>query len=406
MTLVKERNVFIGITALIAVTVFASFWFFAAMNDISWIFGTNYLSDLGVSDSQMAYRVFNAGCIIAGALFAISGAAIVLTKKKKILGAAGAFAVIAGIMIALVGVVTEDVGDPHSLIALTGFGLAMISLVLLAVNDWRDSLRQLAVITPILILVALVTYFILGMPGIESVDIAGYDIGPLSGMPGIETVITLIILFLFMLQGMKFVYHGAQDIATPDGRGVADRHKVGVGFAALASMTAFLFFWLFAILSDPSWTFGTDPGLLLGNSTVGDTSFYYSAGCFFGGLFLIAYGVGSGMMTRGRLRSYSGFFAVLTGMVLILKALTFLGAAEIWEYAEYLAAILGAITLLFIVASDWVRKRMVFAAFYLLILATAIICLIVYGYEAAASACILMLFLMLGIEGIRLFFEE
>ena len=406
MTVVKERNVLIGITALIAVTVFALFWFFAAMNDPSWIFGTNYLSDLGVSDSQMTYRFFNAGCVIAGAFFAIFGAAVVLTKKKKINGAAGTMAVISGIMIALIGVVTEDVGDPHVLIAMSGFGLALLSLVLFAVNDWREGLKELAVITPIWILIALVSYFILGTPGIESVGFAGTEIGPLSGMPGFETLITLIILSLFLLQGMKFIYHGAQEIATPDGRGIADRHKVGTGFAALVSMTAFLIFWLFAILSDPSWTFGTDAGLLLGKSAVGDTSLFYSAGCFFGGLFLIVYGVGSGMMNRGILRSYSGFFAVLTGMVLILKGLTFLGTVEIWEYTEYLAAVLGAMTLLFIVASDWVRKRLLFAAFYLLAVASAIICLIVYGYEAAASTCILALFVILGIEGLRLFFEE
>ncbi|MCL2143421.1 MAG: DUF998 domain-containing protein [Methanomassiliicoccaceae archaeon] len=388
---VKERNILIGTLAVIAVIVFAICWFAAAMSDPEWIFGTNYLSDLGVSGYEWAHKYFNGGCLIAGVLFALCGTAIVVSRKRKLDIAAGVFAVLSGICISLIGVVTEDAGDPHYYLALTAFGSGFICLTLISIRDWTDGLRILAPLTPAGMIIIAASAFIL-LRTAETDAVA----------PGVETVLVIIMISLFMLQGMKFIYHGASERY----RGIADRHKTAFGFTALLGAAAFLLLWLLASVTDGSWTFGSDPAYVLGLSPDDVSNAYFSFACVTGGLLTVIYGIGAGLMHNGALRSVGGSFAVLAGIVLTAIGIMLLLRNDMSACIEQIAVTLGAASLLLVTASDWIRKRMVTASFYLAMIIVCVLSALAAGYDAASAFFVLALFAVLGTEGVRLLISE
>ncbi|MDR0791262.1 MAG: DUF998 domain-containing protein [Methanomassiliicoccaceae archaeon] len=397
MERVNERNILIGLAAAVAVIVFGLSWYIAALSDPEWIFGTNYLSDLGVSDSETSRLFFNGGCIVAGVMLVIVGTIILVSKKGGLLKAAGGVAVVAGLGMALVGIVTEDAGDPHFFVALIAFGMGFLSLVLLAVNDWRNGLRILASLTFVGLFAVALSYLWL--------FVLEVDVCFLSGLEGVETVLALVLLALFMLQGMKFLYHGGMEREV-NGKGMCDRHKIAIGFTALIAMVSFLMFWGFAMLSDPSWTFGTDSVYMLGFSAEGDTQMFFAIACVAGGLFTLLYGIGAGMMHNGQARSVGGFFTVLLGAMLYLLGLAYLLADGIMECTELCMIALGALAILCIAISDWVNKRMLPAAFYMLILVGGVMTMLYVGYESASAVCIALFFVIIGIEGVRLILSK
>ena len=400
MELVKERNILIGTAVSAGVIVFAVCWFIAAMSDPCWVFGTNYLSDLGVSGYKWAHSFFNGGCLVAGVLFALCGGLIISSRKKKLDIFAGIFAVISGISISLIGIVTEDAGDPHVYIALTAFGFGFLSLALLSIIDHRDGLKILSWFTPIGIIIVILTYLFVDLSLLD-----GLVLDNASSMisPEVETVAVIVLLLLFMLQGMKFIYHGAEQRKVP---GIADRHKMAFGFVALAGAVIFLAFWLFAMLSDASWEFGTDPAYLLGSSAVHEAQSFFVIACIGGGLLTIVYGIGAGMMRNGSLRSVSGAFAVLAGIVLTAIGIGAIAANETFMCAEVFALLFAAIAAILIMASDWTQKRMLTASFYLLKMVVCVAALLLVGYDGASSVFILAMFLVLAIEGFRLTVSE
>ena len=111
-----------GLSAAVSFTVLYSI---AMSLDSGYVFGKNYLSDLGVSDGAWA---FNAGVIIAGALFIPFAAFGIRPALGK--GAAGTVCVammgIAGLFLIGVGIFTEDSGDIHGVVSY-GFFLTMLA---------------------------------------------------------------------------------------------------------------------------------------------------------------------------------------------------------------------------------------------------------------------------------------
>jgi len=394
MELMKERNLLIGASALSATVVFALCWFIAALSDPAWIFGANYLSDLGVSDYEHAWMFFNGGCLIAGALFAVCGVAILTSKRNKPDAVAGAVGIVTGVSIALIGVFPSDVGSLHLYIAYAAFGAGMVCLLLLAVTDWSDKMRRLALFTPVCVALVAVSYFVLVF--------RETDVRFLSGMPGVETAAAVVLLLLFFLQSMKFMRRGGARRVTPEGKSIADRHRVAFGFAAILTMISFLAFWLFAMLSDPSWTFNADPIYTLGFSSVEDAKLFFSIGCIAGGVFAVMYGAGTATMHRGYLRSAGGTFVLIIGIILVLAGILFLTTGEVVECMETAALILGAAALVCVIASDWKKEKMMTAAFYFFILAIVMIHVLINGFEIESSMYALILFMILGAEGIRL----
>jgi len=375
--------------ALAAVIIFIVCWFAALVSDPDWVFGANYLSDLGVSKYMWAHKFFNGGCLIAGVLLALCGTALIVAKRGKLNTCAGVFALISGISMALIGIVTEDAGDPHIWIAMSAFGFGFLGLAMLSVRDWDDGLKALALLTPLGIIAVVVSCLLFNL-----------DADKIT--PEVETVSIIVLLLLFMLQGMKFIYHGAADLNRPC---IAGRHKLAFGFAALLGSVAFLSMWIFAALSDPSWTFGGDNVYMLGMSAVGEAQMFFSLACLFGGFFAIIYGIGVSMMREGTLRSVGCFFIVISGIVIAGMGMTFTSQKEVYLCAEQWALAFGMIALALIIASDWIKKRMIPAAFYVIVLVCGTISLLI-GYDAGSAFCILALFAILGVEGVRLLINK
>jgi hypothetical membrane protein len=366
------------------------------MSDPAWVFGTHFLSDLGVSDMWSAHMFFNLGCLFAGILFIWFGLGLALSKGESVEKLAGLIAVVSGLAMAMIGIITEG-ESLHAPIAYAAFGLGFLALILLAVKDWKDGLKLLASFTFIGLILGALTYAVL------EAELLVLDIEwcMFVGFPGVETMAALILLTLFALQGMKYLYQGALERRSPDGRGIADRHKLGYGFALLLGATAFLAFWLFSILSAPEWEFGGDLIYELGMME-GDAGIYFAFACLAGGAFLVLHGAGAGMMRRGYTRNIAALFMTLMGIVLVLEGVTLLASGEMFLLVEYLSIGLGAMALACITASDWQQKRMVTAAFYLVVLVCGAVALLIIGYEVASALSILAFFVVLEIEGIRL----
>ena len=385
---VKERDLPIGLLAMLAVLIFSLCWFAASVSDPEWVFGANYLSDLGVSDYALANKFFNIGCLAAGAMLALCGIMIVTSKKDNMDLFAGIFALIAGIAMALIGVVTEDVETAHIIIALTAFGFGFLSLIVLSLKDRSDGLDILWVLTPLGIIAVLISYVI-------------FNLNETMLTPEVETVAIIVLLFLFLLQGMKFIYRGRADLNRPP---VAGNHRTAFGFIALIGAVHFIALGMLAILADASFTLGSDPLYLLGSSPVGEAQALFAFACVAGGFFAAIFGIGIGLMRSG-LRSVGGFFAVLAGVTMIGIGITVLCEKDIYLCAEQFALAFGFIALALITANDWMKKRMMPAAFYVIILVFGIISVIA-GYDSASALCILALFIVFGIEGVRMFLKE
>ncbi|MCL2711848.1 MAG: DUF998 domain-containing protein [Methanomassiliicoccaceae archaeon] len=394
MKLAKERNILIGLAGISAAVIFLFTWFTASMYDPAWVFGTNYLSDLGVSDYQTAAELFNFGCIISGILFTVFGLGILISPKKGLAGIdAGLFAVFGGILISLVGIITKDM-EWHGLIAIGGIGLGLASLVCLAARDWKDRLRILSTITLVSVVAVPLSYM--------TFILSEAEIGSFAGIPAIETITVIVMLLLFLLQGMKYLYNGA-DAINKDGKRIAEKHAVAFGFTVILASTGFLIFWLFAMLSDPAWTFGEDALYMLGYSAVHEAHTYFVIACLTGVL-LAAYGVGASMKRRGVARSVSGVFMILMGIALAGEGIALLAGADLTVAVEYPSVVFGAAALFCITVSDWQKKKMVTGAFYLIIVMCGLAAMVLYGYEMASALSILIFFAVLEVEGVRLMF--
>ncbi len=118
----------LGATCAIAgALIFLALYIVAAQIDHSYVFGKNYLSDLGVSSGAWA---FNAGVILAGvleALFAVMGW-YPLFEKGVLRRISQMLLVLGCAFLASVGILTERF-DPEHLIVSVGFFLTMLSFL-------------------------------------------------------------------------------------------------------------------------------------------------------------------------------------------------------------------------------------------------------------------------------------
>lgn len=393
MGIVKERNIFIGLIALFAVIVFSVSWYTAAMLDADWVFGTNYLSELGVSEVKSAGMFFNGGCIVAGLLFAVFGIGLTVSKKSGLGQTAGLLATVAGMAMAMVGVFPMDT-NIHTPVAYAAFALAGLFIAVLAIKDWRDGLRILSSLAFIGILLTAAAYVVL------TTDLVSINTRSFVGLPGVETAAALMLFVMLSLHGMKYLYNGALDLSFL-GKGIADRHTLAYGLALMLGVVIFLAFWLFAMLSCPSWAFGTDPLYALGLNE--DSGTFFSIAVIGGGAFMVLYGAGVGMMHNGYARNMSGFFITVMGICLILNGIAMAAGGSIsFECLECLMIGLGAAALAFIIISDWQHGRMLTASFYLIKWVCCVAALLFLGYEAASALSALVFFAVLGTEAVRL----
>lgn len=119
---------------------FAVMWFLVMYSiamalDAVYVFGENYLSDLGVRQGAWA---FNSGVIGAGVLFMLFDITAVgpALGKGRVQKAAVSLLVLAAGFLVCVGIFTENAGDLHGVVS---YGFFLTMLVALAVLTWSLS---------------------------------------------------------------------------------------------------------------------------------------------------------------------------------------------------------------------------------------------------------------------------
>jgi hypothetical membrane protein len=161
---------------LVACASFVGLYSVAMSLDSEYVFGKNYLSDLGVREGAWA---FNSGLILAGILFLVFD----LLGVRPVLGkrlldrAAVAMLVIGAAFLMLIGIFTEDAGDIHGFVSYGFFLSMLVALGLTTECMYRSRyLGRLGYVVPLVI-------FLLGI-----------SLLPMSGNPLSETIAVLGIL--------------------------------------------------------------------------------------------------------------------------------------------------------------------------------------------------------------------
>ncbi|HEX7392387.1 MAG TPA: DUF998 domain-containing protein [Thermoplasmata archaeon] len=117
---------------LLAVAWFLAMYSVAMSLDSVYVFGENYLSDLGVGEGAWA---FNSGVIGAGVLFILFGRSAVAPAlgRGRVQKVAVSLLVLAAAFLVCVGIFTEDAGDLHGIVS---YGFFLTMLVALGVLTW------------------------------------------------------------------------------------------------------------------------------------------------------------------------------------------------------------------------------------------------------------------------------
>ena len=157
----------------------------AIFMDGTWTFNVNTLSDLGVSDNQVAADLFNASCILGGLLIALVGFGKI-TLEEDLDVTVGYTLVIAGALLFLVGIFIK--GEPaHIPLAILFFIFATCAIIISMISDYRKKRRMSATISSILIVIAFGS-----MPGFN--------------YAGVEVIAMLCIYSWFIVQGLTLAF--------------------------------------------------------------------------------------------------------------------------------------------------------------------------------------------------------
>lgn len=117
---------------IIAPSIFLVLYSVAMTSDSDYTFGENYLSDLGVGPGAWA---FNSALVIAGVLlvlFSIMGVRPML-GNQAISKVASAFLAVDGVLLACIGIFTEDYDPEHYIFSISFFLTFLLTAVLMTV---------------------------------------------------------------------------------------------------------------------------------------------------------------------------------------------------------------------------------------------------------------------------------
>ena len=157
-------STFIG---LLGIAVFSLCWLCAVLIDSSWTFGTNMVSDLGVSDTYARY-FFNYGSIIAGVLLCAYGLLSTYYSKPVFERISYLLISLAGAFLIGVGSFTENTGWPHNLSAYSLFILAALSAIIRMFIDLKHRDIVPAAITFLLIVSTVAVAYVETFPFLEA----------------------------------------------------------------------------------------------------------------------------------------------------------------------------------------------------------------------------------------------
>lgn len=172
---------------MVAVACFLIPYVTAMTLDSKYVFGEDYLSDLGVGAGAWA---FNSGVIITGVLFvpfAVLGVRPSLSRSR-IDDVSTGLMVVAGAFLVSIGIFTEDAGDIHGYVSYGFFLTMLIALAFLSYSFDKSGShgRPRALVT----LIA----FVLGV-----------GLLPLGGTPLVETIAVLAIIVWGLVVGLMLL---------------------------------------------------------------------------------------------------------------------------------------------------------------------------------------------------------
>ncbi len=160
----------LAIAGICGAFAFAVLWLVAVFADSSWVFGENTLSDLGVSEVSAAADAFNFGCMITGCLVVIYGIGKAWSCKGYA-AASGAYILVSGILLVLIGLFTEDSGNIHNYFAILFFILILLAVIITAVGDSKAGNNLFAAVGGIVALIAISGLFIESIEGAEAIAV-------------------------------------------------------------------------------------------------------------------------------------------------------------------------------------------------------------------------------------------
>jgi hypothetical membrane protein len=132
---VRSNRVWLS-AGIIASAVFLILYYIAMSQDPDYTFGKNYLSDLGIGPGAWA---FNSGLVIAGVLlvlFSVMGVRPML-GTPTISKIAAAFLAIDGVLLACIGIFTEDYDPEHYIFSIAFFLTFLLTAVLMTIALWK-----------------------------------------------------------------------------------------------------------------------------------------------------------------------------------------------------------------------------------------------------------------------------
>ena len=141
------------LTGCLSSIFFTLSWIISAMLWGDWELGANSLSDIGICGVDSAEIVFNMGCLVTGFLVIFPGIYLV-EKDNKMFRISGCAALVCSIACAGIGVITEDYGDMHNLIASIYAIFAATFIAFSAAGDYQDGYRWFTALAAVLLLLS------------------------------------------------------------------------------------------------------------------------------------------------------------------------------------------------------------------------------------------------------------
>jgi hypothetical membrane protein len=131
----RSRRVWLSL-GIIAPSLFLVLYSIAIASDPDYTFGKNYLSDLGVGPGAWA---FNSALVVTGLLlllFSIMGVRLLL-GSSAISKVATALLTVDGVLLACIGIFTEDFDPEHYIFSVAFFLTFLLTLVLMTLALWK-----------------------------------------------------------------------------------------------------------------------------------------------------------------------------------------------------------------------------------------------------------------------------
>jgi len=166
----KDRSIAFAWFGMAGVAVFIITWMCAEAVDTAWQFGTNTLSEFGVSDTD-ASLYFNYGCKIAGILVAIFGLGRAAYAKNFGHITGGVLLIFGGAALALVGVYTLDEQTLHNFVASAAAMFIFVSMMAIAAGNWAANRKFLAGIGIVFVLMLTAMFFAFDIAMLEAYGI-------------------------------------------------------------------------------------------------------------------------------------------------------------------------------------------------------------------------------------------